>query len=161
MRKLASIILMVTLTLMLFSSAFMLSASAQPLNLLNPTTIPKYLTQLTGPPPVYVPYNVYCDGKIVRQDYVVDASEFYQQILPDGYPMTKVWGYGGMAKNAVTGDLLGYVRNSPAPSFEATRGVPVQVKWINNLVDGQGNPLSCSRLTQPSTGLTQTTFQTR
>ena len=79
---------------------------------------------------------------------MIDASEFYQQILPTediyGAPLgpTKVWGYGGMAKDALTGDLLGYVRNSPAPSFEATRGVPVQVKWINNLVDDQGNPLS-------------------
>jgi spore coat protein A len=106
------------------------------------------VTQLTRPPPVYVPTNVYCDGKLVKQEYVIDASEFYQQILPTediyGEPLgqTKVWGYGGIAKDAVTGALLGYVRNSLAPSFEASRGVPVQVKWINNLVDDQGNPLS-------------------
>ena len=141
MRKTASIMLIATLTLMLFSSAFMLSASAQPLNLLDPTTIPKYLTQLTGPPPVYVPYNVYCDGKIVRQDYVVDASEFYQQILPEGYPMTKVWGYGGIVKDAVTGEVLGYARNAPGPTFNATRGIPIQVTWVNNLKDVDCNLL--------------------
>ena len=62
MKKIASIMLLATLTLMLFSSAFMLSASAQPSNLLDPMTIPKYVTQLTGPPPVYVPTNVYSDG---------------------------------------------------------------------------------------------------
>jgi spore coat protein A len=148
MKKIATIMLLATLTMMLFSSAFMLSASAQPSNLLDPLTIPKYVTQLTGPPPVYVPTNIYdCDGKLVRQEYVIDASEFYQQILPtedvNGNPLgqTKVWGYGGMAKDPVTGTLLGYIRNSPAPSFEAIRGVPIQVKWINNLVDAQGNPL--------------------
>lgn len=35
------------------------------------------------------------------------------------------------AKDAVTGKYLGYVRNSPGPSFEAIRGIPMQVKWSN------------------------------
>ena len=120
--------LTVTLTLLLFSSSFMLTASAAAPSILDPMTIPKYVTQLDGPPPVYVPTLV----GVVEQ-YVVDASEFYQQILPTGYGPTKVWGYGGQAKNAVTGAPLGYIRNSPGPSFEATRGTPVQVKWVNNL----------------------------
>ena len=135
MKKTASILLIATLALLIISSAFTFSASAQPPTLLDPTTIPKYVTQLDGPPPIYVPANVYCDGKLIRQEYIVDASEFYQQILPTGYPETKVWGYGGVVKDAVTGIVLGYARNSPGPSFEATRGVPVQVTWVNNLKD--------------------------
>ncbi len=47
--------------------------------------------------------------------------------------MTPVWGYGGLAKDAVTGKYLGYVLNSPGPSFEAVRGIPSVVKWVNNI----------------------------
>jgi len=138
MRKIKSGISIAIMTLMLVSSALTLSASAQPA-LLDPLAIPKYVTQLTGPPPVYVPTDIYCDGELVRQEYIVDASEFYQQILPPtdiyGSPLgeTKVWGYGGIVKDAVTGEVLGYARNSPGPSFEATKGIPVQVTWVNNL----------------------------
>jgi spore coat protein A len=140
MRKMKSGVSIAIMTLMLVSSALTLSASAQPA-LLDPLAIPKYVTQLTGPPPVYVPTDIYCDGELVRQEYIVDASEFYQQILPPtdiyGSPLggTKVWGYGGIVKDAVTGEVLGYARNSPGPSFEATKGIPVQVTWVNNLKD--------------------------
>ncbi|MCJ7560957.1 hypothetical protein MUO79_10140, partial [Candidatus Bathyarchaeota archaeon] len=71
-------------------------------------------------------------GKLIQQ-YVVDMSQFKEQILPAGYPQTLVWGYGGLAKDAITGQLLGYVRNSPGPTFEAIRYIPVQVKWVNKI----------------------------
>src|SRR5512139_1490948 len=93
--------------------------------LLDPKTIPKYVNQLTGPPPVYVP--------VSPNYYEVNVTNFTQQILPAPLPQTRVWGYGGLAKDAVTGVSLGYVRNSPAPSFEVTRGTTVTVKWINEL----------------------------
>ena len=100
---------------------------------LDGSTIPKYTDQLVIPP-VYVPKNIYdCNGKMIRQEYTVTMSQFSQQILPSGYPKTVVFGYGGNAKDAVTGKYLGFVSNSPAPSFEAIRGVPVRVKWVNNL----------------------------
>jgi len=102
--------------------------------LLNPLTIPKWVNQLDGPPPVYAP-TVVTDGagNVIRHEYKVNMTSFTQQVLPLGMPMTPVWGYGGEAKDAVTGALLGYVRNSPAPSFEAIRGIPNQVTWINNI----------------------------
>jgi FtsP/CotA-like multicopper oxidase with cupredoxin domain len=110
-------------------------------------------------PPVYVPTYSF-DGKIsdskcdkgygdfeywksfqLVENYHVDMSEFYQQILPtadaDGnptsFPMTKVWGYGGYTKDAITGEFLGYVRHSPAATFEVTRGVPARVTWENKI----------------------------
>ena len=98
---------------------------------LNPTTIPKWVNQLNGPPPVYVP--VSSSGGV--DTYEVNASEFTEQILPTGMPQTTVWGYGGMAKDAVSGQSLGFIRNSPGPSFEITRNTTTRVKWINDLTN--------------------------
>ncbi|MDH5694615.1 MAG: multicopper oxidase domain-containing protein [Gammaproteobacteria bacterium] len=97
--------------------------TAQPIGPLNPLTIPKFVNQLTGPPPVY--------EQIAPNEYAVDMVESMQQVLPPGFPQTKVWGYGGLAKDAVTGAPLGYVANSPGPSFEATKGIPIRVTWRN------------------------------
>jgi FtsP/CotA-like multicopper oxidase with cupredoxin domain len=98
--------------------------------LLDPKTIPKYVNQLDGPPPIYEPVSE--NG---YDYYEVDATEFTEQILPPGMPQTTVWGYGGQAKDAVTGDSLGYVRNSPGPSFMIERNTTVRVKWINELTN--------------------------
>jgi FtsP/CotA-like multicopper oxidase with cupredoxin domain len=95
--------------------------------LLDPKTIPKYVNQLTGPPPVFVP--------VKGNEYCVTATSFEQQILPPPLPMTHVWGYGGLARDAVTGTLLGFVRNAPAPTFEATRNVSISVNWANDLTE--------------------------
>lgn len=68
----------------------------------------------------------------VKHFYMVDISEFKQQILPEGFPKTKVWGYGGLVKDPKTGRIR-YHRSTPGPTFEAIRGIPVKVKWINRL----------------------------
>lgn len=110
--------------------------------LLDPLTIPKFVNQLTGPPPVYVPKMIRDPtGRGIAFEYTVTMDESMQQILPTvdefgvatGFGMTPVWGYGGQAKDAVTGKKLGYVLNSPGPSFEAIRGIPIVVKWVNNI----------------------------
>jgi spore coat protein A len=125
------------------------STSYEP-TFLDPLTIPKWTNQLDSRIPVYVPENVTDgQGNIIRQDYTVTVSEFCQQVLPTvdssgnptGYGPSKVWGYGGEARNAVTGEPLGFVRSIPGPTFETTRGIPAQVKWVNDLVDSEGNPL--------------------
>jgi len=95
--------------------------------LLDPTAIPKYVNQLTGPPPVFVP--------VKGNEYCVTVSSFYQQILPPPLPMTQVWGYGGLAEDAVTGTPLGFVRTAPGPTFEATRNTSISVNWVNDLND--------------------------
>jgi spore coat protein A len=101
------------------------AAPAPAVVLLDPKTIPKYVNQITGPPPVYVP--------VSGNNYEVNVTNFSQQVLPAPLPPTTVWGYGGLAKDAVTGTSLGYIRNSPAPTFEVTRGTGITVKWINEL----------------------------
>ena len=99
-------------------------------DLLDPLSIPKYVNQLTGPPPVYEP-TVKKGGKEIS--YTVDMTAFSEQILPPGFPQTPVWGYGGLARDPITGAPLGYVRNAPGPSFEALKGVPITVNWVNRI----------------------------
>jgi FtsP/CotA-like multicopper oxidase with cupredoxin domain len=107
---------------------------------LDPLLIPKFVNQLVIPP-VYLPKNIYQNGKLIRQDYTVDMTEFFEQILPTkyangtptGFGMSLVWGYGGNTYDPLTGKVLGYVRNSPGPSFVATRGIPTKVTYINKL----------------------------
>ena len=105
--------------------------TATPPGMIDPTVIPKWVNQITGPPPVYLPTPVYDGGVPVRYDYDVQMDEKTQQLLPPGFPETPVWGYGGHARDALTGADLGYVLNSPGPSFEATRGIPNEVTWRN------------------------------
>ena len=90
--------------------------------LVDPTTIPKFVNQLTGPPPVFVP--------VKGNEYCVTVTSFYQEILPPPLPMTRVWGYGGLAEDAVTRTPLGFVRNAPGPTFEATRKVSISVNGL-------------------------------
>jgi spore coat protein A, manganese oxidase len=124
---------------------------SQTTQVLNPLSIPKYVNQLNQAPPIYVPTNVTDkSGKLVRQDYTVSVSQFTEQILPNqtadgtptGFGPTTVWGYSGEAMDAVTGQALGVVRSTPGSTFEAIQGVPVQVKWVNDLVGADGKPLS-------------------
>ena len=111
-------------------------------DLLDPSDIPKFTNQLTGPPPVYTPKLMKNpNGPGVVMYYEVTMDESSQQVLPTidengdptGFGTTDVWGYGGNAHDAMTGKPLGYVLNSPGPSFEAVRGIPTVVKWINEI----------------------------
>ena len=105
---------------------------------LDPILIPKYKNQLVKPP-VYKPIRItvgedkYLDMKRGKRHlYFVDISEFKQQILPEGFPKTTVWGYGGLVKDETTGKIT-YSRSAPGATFEATRGIPSMVKWLNRL----------------------------
>jgi len=132
------------LILMLALSSFLMlvpAASAQPA-LLDPSSIPKFTNQLTGPPPVFTPtWMKNPNGTGVVMYYEVTMNRSRQQILPTvdengdatSFGLTEVWGYGGQAHDALTGKPLGYVLNSPGPTFEAVRGIPTVVKWVNNI----------------------------
>ena len=117
------------------------------------------MSQLEGPLPVFTPTAVHNNsGKLIRQDYTVKVSEFTQQILPTenanenptGFPATKVWGYEGDAYDPVTCRSLGVVKSTPGCTFEAIQDVPVQVKWINNLIDSNGKTLSYTLPVDPT-----------
>jgi FtsP/CotA-like multicopper oxidase with cupredoxin domain len=102
---------------------------------LDPKDIPKYENQLVKPP-VYKPgITQKCcrfRNHKIEHSYAIDVSEFYQQILPPGLPPTKVWGYGGLVTEKKTGKTK-YSKSTPGATFEAIRGIPVKVKWINRL----------------------------
>jgi len=145
--KLATTMIVASSLILTLLSAYVLiplqsGVTAQPIGPLDPLTIPKFVNQLAGPPPVYVPTDVIDGlGNVIRQDYSIDMVESMQQILPTvdalgnptGFGTTKVWGYGGQVQDAVTDAPLGYIANSPGPSFEVTKGLPIRVTW-NNLI---------------------------
>ncbi|HEX2368931.1 MAG TPA: multicopper oxidase, partial [Acidimicrobiia bacterium] len=62
--------------------------------------------------------------------------QFMQQILPAGLPATAVWGYGAVKSESKRGLLL---HNAPSLTIEAQWSRPVRVKWINELVDANGD----------------------
>ncbi len=149
--KFASIFLTVLLTVTSIAIVGVINSSyaAMPLApTLDPKMIPKFVNQLPIPP-VYQPTVIIntTTGEVIRHEYTVNVTEFYQQILPavdakgkpTGFSATKVWGYEGFVN--IGGSIVPF-RFSPGATFEATRGIPVQVKWVNNLVDSSGYPLS-------------------
>jgi spore coat protein A len=102
---------------------------------LSPYSIPKYVNQLVGPPPVHVPSSETLDqdGNVIAQSYHVDMTSFAEQILPSGFPQTPVWGYSGEAYDPVTGTSWDYLQSSPGASFDVQRGVPIDVTWTNKI----------------------------
>ena len=101
---------------------------------LDPTTIPQFENQLTAPPPVYQPTIVTIAGKVTRHDYTVAMTSFKQQLLPPSMNLlTPVWGYSGIAQDALTDSSLDLIQSSPGPTFEAVQGIPIKVTWQNNI----------------------------
>ena len=111
----------------------MATAFSEP-SILDPLSIPMFENQLIAPPPVYAPNAVTSQGKVIRHEYTIAMASFIEQILPPSMNLnTSVWGYSGSANDAITGVPLGIVQSSPGPTFEAIRGIPVQVEWQNNI----------------------------
>ncbi|OGO36372.1 MAG: bilirubin oxidase [Chloroflexi bacterium RBG_16_57_11] len=118
---------------------FILRARAQiPGGTLDPLTVNKYQTPLLIPPVMpragTIPDPM---GKPIDY-YEISMRQITQQILPAGYPATTVWGYGAL-KSASKKGLL--IHNAPSLTIEAGWKRPVCVKWINELVDANGNYL--------------------
>jgi spore coat protein A len=97
---------------------------------LPPGSITKYVTPLVIPPAMpgrRAPRRAQVDY------YEIAVRQFEQQILPPDLPVTTVWSYG--ARNAPASF------NYPAFTIEARWRRPVRVKWVNDLVDENGNYL--------------------
>lgn len=113
------------------------SAPAQPLpgGTLDPLTIPKYVTPLVIPPVM--------NTNGAPNSYDIAVRQFKQQILPAGFPATTVWSYGPAADPVpvVAAPDPASQFNYPAYTVETASSVPVNVRWINDLVDAAGNPL--------------------
>jgi FtsP/CotA-like multicopper oxidase with cupredoxin domain len=116
-------------------------------------TVPKYAAPLVIPPTMpnsgvvrtWLPKR---NGKFKVKEisyYEIAVRQFEQQILPNGYHATTVWSYGanrdkdadGTAKTVAEGGSFFY----PAFTIEAKANNPIRVRWINDLVDADGNYL--------------------
>jgi len=105
---------------------------------LDPLSVPKYKTPLLIPPVMPKAAKV---KSVLGENvdyYEISMRQFEQQILPVPLPKTTVWGYGAIKSESKKGLLL---HNAPSLTIEAQAGVPVRVKWINDLVDSKGNYL--------------------
>jgi FtsP/CotA-like multicopper oxidase with cupredoxin domain len=130
------------------------AAFAQPVpgGTVDPLSIPKYVTPLVIPPVMND------DGAM--DSYDISVREIQQQILPggiwnslngrsDSFAPTTIWSYGPDADPAPDSTALGGGAgvapapnsqfNYPAYTFETLSDVPVDVRWINDLVDENGD----------------------
>ena len=115
-------------------------ASAQiPGGTLSPLDVPKYQTPLLIPPVMPTAGTIKSTRGQNIDYYEISVKQFPQQILPAGLPPTTVWGYGAVSSDNKRGLLL---HNAPSLTIEAKWNKPVRVKWINDLVDANGNYLS-------------------
>lgn len=118
---------------------FLLRAQAQiPGGSLDPHDVTKYLTPMLIPPVMPKAGMIKQRGGKNVDYYEISMRQFPQQILPAELPATTVWGYGAVAADRKRGLLL---HNAPSLTIEARAGRPVRVKWINELVDANGNYL--------------------
>ncbi len=102
---------------------------------LDPLLIKKYDNQLVKPS-VFKPFIIKKHRKkgICKKVYYyfISIREFKQQVLPKGFPKTKVWGYCGLIKNSKC-FIPKYFKSSPGSTFDVIRGIPVKIKWRNKL----------------------------
>jgi hypothetical protein len=123
---------------------------------IDPSTIPKFVTNLTAVP-IFATTLASCGSGKPCQFTEVLMSAFDQQVLPTSFPSTPVFGYGGQAVDSVTGAPLGFVQGWPGPSFvvkpgksliqfrlihrsdhfsflsSTISGEPTKVKWTNRI----------------------------
>jgi spore coat protein A, manganese oxidase len=106
--------------------------AAIPGGTLDPTTVPKYVTPLVIPPAM--PRTAAPPAVRGVDYYEIAVRQFRQFVLPESMGrQTTVWSYGSVGH---PGSF-----NYPAFTVEATWRRPVRVKWINQLVDANGNYL--------------------
>jgi spore coat protein A, manganese oxidase len=106
---------------------------------LDPNEVAKFVTPMLVPPVMPRAAVITAPGGKPVDYYEISMRQFQQQILPAGLPATTVWGYGGKAAQSNRGLLI---HNAPSLTIEAMVNRPVRIKWINELVDANGNFLS-------------------
>jgi len=111
--------------------------AAIPGGTLDPLGVDKYILPLLIPPAM--PRAEFDQQAARNVDYYeIVTRQFQQQILPPGLPPTTVWGYGPNPATVQGGPVI---FNAPSLTIEARQGRPVRIKWINGLVDANGNYL--------------------
>jgi FtsP/CotA-like multicopper oxidase with cupredoxin domain len=111
---------------------------------LPPGDVPKYVSPLVKPPVFPRAGKLKRQGLKNAEYYEIAMRQFQQQILPGaspgfaGLPATTVWSYG--PADATTFDLANRFFY-PAFTIENKWQKPAVVKWVNGLVDADGNSL--------------------
>jgi spore coat protein A, manganese oxidase len=105
---------------------------------LSPGDVPKFVTPMLIPPVMPRAATITMRGGKPADYYEISVRQFAQQVLPVGFPSTTVWGYGAVRARSDRGLRL---HHAPSLTIEARHGRPVRVKWVNELVDGQGRYL--------------------
>jgi FtsP/CotA-like multicopper oxidase with cupredoxin domain len=105
---------------------------------LDPAVVPKFATRMLIPPVMPRAATIRQRGGKPLDYYEISMRQIEQQILPAGFPKTTVWGYGALAAENERGLLI---HNAPSLTIEASWNRPVRVKWVNELVDADGNYL--------------------
>jgi FtsP/CotA-like multicopper oxidase with cupredoxin domain len=103
---------------------------------LDPAWVPKYQTSLLIPPVMPRAGTFILPGGKPADYYEISMRQLSEQILPAGFPATTVWGYGA-ASGRGRNPLL--IHHAPSLTIEAQWKRPVRVKWINDLVDANGD----------------------
>jgi spore coat protein A len=103
---------------------------------LDPASVPKFQTPMLIPPVMPRAGTITMRGGKPADYYEISMRQFSQQILPAGLPATTVWGYGAVTSASSRGLLI---HNAPSLTIEAQWNRPVRIKWINELVDANGN----------------------
>ncbi len=125
------------LTLFLVDRMGLTKAFAQiPGGTLDPLSIPKYQNPLLIPPAMPKAGSINKRGGRNADYYEISMKQISQQILPEGFPSTVVWGYGALSSKHPKGLL---VHHSPSLTIEAKWNQPVRVKWVNDLKNEAGN----------------------
>jgi spore coat protein A len=112
--------------------------AAIPGGTLDLAAVPKFVTPMLIPPVMPRAATITMPGGKPADYYEISMRQISQQILPAGLPATTVWGYGAV-KSASRRGLL--IHNAPSLTIETTWKRPVRIKWINELVDANGNYL--------------------
>jgi hypothetical protein len=102
---------------------------------LDGRSIPKFVTPLLVPPAMPRSGRLVVRGLQNIDYYEIAVRQFTQQILPAGFPATRVWGYGPNPDSVQGGPV---VFNAPSLTIEAKYNRPVRIKWMNQLVNADG-----------------------
>lgn len=128
---------MLTLYVIGHSGASVAVGEVLPGGSLDPAGIPKFASPLLIPPVMPRARRI-VSGRRNVDYYEIAVRQFTQQVLPSGHPRTVVWGYGPVATDH-EGRALLKMFNAPSLTIEARPGTAVRVKWINELVDRNGD----------------------
>jgi spore coat protein A len=126
---------LIGVTFFLFLTLSVINASAAPLpgGSLDPLAVPKYVDPLPVPGTMPQTPNAGANAKGIDY-YEIAVRQFQQQVLSTGLPMTTVWSYGSVNHPGTF--------HYPAFSIEAKVDKAVRVKWMNQLVDSNGDYLT-------------------